>query len=346
MPDIQINQIKKCYDQFKKLGLVVKKNEPLNLHTTIHTGGPATLIVFTPSSYSLQVVLKYLIKFNLPYLLLGNGSNVVISDDGFEGIVIINTAGNWQILNEEVLGCPEQLIPGRLQNSDAVTADKSTVDNGQNIIIRVDSGLKLNSLTNALYKEDIYGLQWFAGIPATVGGAIYMNIHGGHKYFSSLIHSARLSDGTSEKTVDNKYFEFDYDWSILHKTGEIILHADLCLKKGPKKTAQDTGKLWAKSKSNQPQNSAGCIFKNLTSDEQERLDLPSPSIGYLIEHVLKLKGIHIGGACISDKHAAFIENTGNASSSDVLSLIELVREKAKKDLNLDLELEVELINQF
>ena len=100
---------------------------------------------------------------------------------------------------------------------------------------------------------------------------------------------------------------------------------------------------WARRKALQPQKSAGCIFRNLSSTEQQRLRLPTPSIGYLVEHVLKLKGERRGDAIISPRHAAFIENLGQASAADVKDLIALMKTRAKSELALDLIEEVEYL---
>ena len=126
----------------------------------------------------------------------------------------------------------------------------------------------------------------------------------------------------------------------------MVLWVDLCLKKGDIQKAKELAKNLAKFKSQQPQRSAGCIFRNLTEEEQKKHNLPTPATGYLIDIVLNLKGIQKGGAIISEKHAAFIENLGNAKSTDVVDLINLIQYEAKNKLGIDLITEVELIGEF
>ena len=163
-----------------------------------------------------------------------------------------------------------------------------------------------------------------------------MNMHGGEYFFGELVEKATLTDGYTIKSVSNEYFQFEYDWSILHKTGEVVLNADLKLVKGNLDSAKQLTRDWAKYKAGQPKRSAGCIFKNLSDQEQQRLELPTSSTGYLIDKVLGLKGMKIGDAIISNKHAAFIENLGQARAMDIFNLIQLIKQKAKSDLFIPL----------
>jgi len=329
----------------------VKRNENLSRHTTLRVGGPARLFVTVHSLPELERAITASRKLEVPFLVLGWGSNLIVSDSGYDGLVIQNRSQNWQIINDNDSPRPSPVETGaRFQpvGNEYYTADglDYSDENEPPITVRVDSGAKLGPLMNSLFRHGITGLQWFAGIPGTVGGAIYMNMHGGTHYFGDLMQRATLFDGESTKKVDRDYFEFDYDWSILHETREVVLQADLRLRKGEVRRAMQLARDWAARKSLQPQISAGCIFRNLSNEEQARLNLPTPSTGYLIEHVLQLKGTRRGDAIISPRHAAFIENLGKATASEVVSLIEMIREKAKARLDLDLVTEVELIGKF
>ena len=173
-----------------------------------------------------------------------------------------------------------------------------------------------------------------------------MNMHGGEYFFGNFVYNALLFDGENTKTVNHEYFKFGYDWSILHETGEIILEADLLLFYGDVEKAKALSVDWARRKSLQPQKSAGCVFQNLTHEQQEKLNLPTSSIGYLIDKVLELKGTQKGGAIISNNHAAFIENLGHAKAQDVYYLYQVIKEKAKQKLELDLKSEIEFIGEF
>ena len=327
----------------------VKFNEPLSRHTTLRVGGPASRFVTCHSTEQLTQGINICQKFGIPFFILGWGSNIIVQDKGYAGLVIQNRSQNWQILQNVAPSQTSNKTPSRFEpvGSDYYTKkglEYSDAD-ASLVIVRVDSGAKLGPLMNALFHKGITGLQWFAGIPATVGGAIYMNMHGGEHFFGALVDSALITKGKEVKRVDHKYFQFGYDTSVLHQTREVILHSDLRLRYGNVADAKNIARKWAARKAIQPQISSGCIFRNLTHEEQSRLTLPSTSIGYLIEHVLKLKAKRFGDAIISPNHAAFIENIGQATATDVIALIDCVKEKAKKELKLDLILEVEIIDQ-
>jgi len=185
------------------------------------------------------------------------------------------------------------------------------------------------------------GLERFVSIPATVGGATYINMHGMDKFWADYLISAEiLTKDNQPKTVDNQYFQFAYDYSIIKESKDIVLTNTIQLQKGNQKQALKLAKSLQLKKAHHPQRSAGCIFQNLSDKQQKTLDLPTPSIGYLMDKVLKLKGTKRGQAKISDSHAGFIENMRDASSKDVLDIISLMRQKAKKELDLDLKLEI------
>jgi UDP-N-acetylenolpyruvoylglucosamine reductase len=155
-----------------------------------------------------------------------------------------------------------------------------------------------------------------------------------------------LLSGTEKKTVNRDYFKFAYDYSVLHQTKEIVLCAELILKKGDVNKAREEGKKWARQKSFQPQRSAGCIFRNLTINQQRKLNISTDSTGYVVDKLLKLSGTRIGGAVISNRHAAFIENVGSAKAADVYKLVQLIRARAKEELQINLELEAQLVGNF
>ncbi len=325
-----------------------KRDEPLSRHTTLHVGGPARYFVTATSTEQIEHAIKISGRFEIPYFVLGWGSNLVVSDHGFPGLVIQNRAQSWSMLQEEAV--PKYSSTATAQRFEVVGGEYYTTEGleysdaeAPAVLVRVDSGAKIGPLMNALFREGLTGLQWFAGIPATVGGAIYMNMHGGPHFFGDLVARALLFDGKGAREVESNYFAFDYDSSILHRTKEIILRADLKLRRGDVARATQIAREWAARKSLQPQISAGCVFRNLSKEEQTRLELPTSSIGYLIEHVLKLKGERRGDAIISPQHAAFIENLGNAKASEVMELIELIRKKAKDELGLELIPEVEVV---
>lgn len=328
-----------------------KRNESLSRHTTLRVGGPARYFLTATSTEQIVQAITLAREFAIPYFVLGWGSNIIVSDRGFAGLVIQNRAQSWRILNEaEANGAPSTNTAQRFETLGenfytTVGLDYSDAD-APVVLVRVDSGAKLGPLMNALFREGLTGLQWFAGIPATVGGALYMNMHGGPRFFGDLVARALLFDVVQAREVEQSYFAFDYDYSVLHQTRETILRADLKLRRGDVARATHIAREWASRKALQPQISAGCVFRNLSEEERTRLRLPTSSLGYLIDHVLQLKGERRGDAIISPQHAAFIENLGNASAAHVVELLELIRNKARTELGLELTPEVELKGEF
>lgn len=326
-------------------------NKPLKEYTTFNIGGPADFVVIATSLKQLTETIKICTEFKTLVKILGGGSNILISDNGFRGVVIINRCCKWNVLD----------APDFEHNKQAKTKARLTTlgtqfytmdnlgysDAGAEMArVKTASGMRLIPFIKLLFQSNITGLQWFSGIPATIGGAIYMNIHGANYFFADFVHSALLFDGRETRRVNQDYFKFDYDWSILHNTGEIILEAELNLFKGDVEQAKALSINWARRKSLQPQRSVGCVFRNLSEAEQKKLGLPTSSIGYLIDKVLGLKGLQRGGAVISPNHAAFIENLGNASADDVYYLYNTILEKAKTQLAFDLKPEIEFIGDF
>ncbi len=288
-----------------KIFASVKIDEPFSLHTTLGVGGPAARLATATNVEQIQDGLRLARQFNIPAFILGWGSNLIVSDRGFAGLVIKNRAQNWHILGATIkLKTTPQKILARLQpqGEDYYQIDDLmySEEDSPPVVVQAESGAKIDTLMKALFKPGITGLQWFAGIPATVGGAIYMNMHGGYHFFGDFVHRALLFDAKSSeaKEVDQAYFKFDYDDSILHKTREVVLWAQLRLFRGAVGRAQATAREWARRKALQPQRSAGCVFRNLSPEEQKRLNLPTPSFGYPINHVLKFKGVCCGDAVI------------------------------------------------
>jgi len=197
-----------------------------------------------------------------------------------------------------------------------------------------------------LFDQGITGLQWYAGVPATIGGSIFMNMHGGHHFFGDIVFRAELFDGEKARWEPQRYFNFNYDWSILHNTREIVLRAELVLRKGDPQKAREQARKWARSKSQQPQRSAGCIFQNLNPDQQQKLKLDTPSVGYVVDKLLGLKGVSCGDAVIAPSHAAFIVNKGKASANDVYYLYKRIQDASREKLGIELQPEVEFIGDF
>ncbi len=346
--------------------LHIRQNEPLALYTTWKIGGRAEFLLEAQNSDELKLAIEKAAQYHIPYTILGGGSNVLISDDGLKGLVIINRSRRVIIGNlanatnldsaaqQEVIEAANEynvyIQPrhGEVDSSFYSFKDLDYEESGSRILVTFDSGVDLAYAIAFSLKNSVTGLQWFAGIPGTIGGALFNNIHGGTKHFSDNFFKAKvleISDlEVTQKTVGFEYFNFGYDQSILReKTNVIVLEVTLNLFQGDVERAKKTANEWTKRKRVQPRNTAGCTFKNIPSDKQWALGFPTPSVGYIVDKVFGWRGKSIGGAQISENHANFIENKGGATAKDVLELINEVKAEAKKRFDLDLETEINLL---
>ncbi|MBU1088698.1 FAD-binding protein, partial [Patescibacteria group bacterium] len=212
--------------------LLIKKNFPLAPLTTLKIGGPADIFIQTSTNQQLIKVLKYIFNcrsLKSPITILGNGSNVLISDSGIRGIVIKNTSSNIKILNQR----HPELAEGPL-NTDAPTHHLSTrhaeyhpkqylslknkdydESDCPQVLVQLDAGTPLPYAIDHLIKKGITGLQWFAYIPGQIGGAIWYNIHGGNHHISEYIHKITLYNQRTQKleTIPATNFKWNYDTS-------------------------------------------------------------------------------------------------------------------------------------
>lgn len=298
----------------KLLGERSQSGVGLAPYTTFKIGGPADLFFVAKNTAELVGAVNAAKASDVSYFVLGGGSNILVSDEGFRGLVIKNEARNCE------------LTEGGL--------------------VRVDSGYPLPKFIDWTFDQGLVGLEWFGGIPGTIGGAIYNNIHGKDQLFNTRVVRVTLlkADGTV-KTELADYLQSAYDYTILKETKEVILEAFLKLSAGDAEAARKTRlEWWQEKKKFQPQtNCAGCPFKNISETDQKRLEYPTRSTGYLIDRGLGLKGLQIGGAKVCETHANFIVNIGSATSADILALVEKIKTEAKEKTEVDLKLEIELI---
>lgn len=296
-------------------------------HTYFKLGGPADYFVEAKTKEELVEAVRYAIEQKLPYLVLGGGSNVLIGDQGFRGLVIKNRTSSVKIK-----GFAGGVEKGKLDLKEA--------------IVEADSGVTANYLIRYTLDEGLAGLEDMLGLPGTVGGAVYNNSHHLDKLWGDHLVEVEVLDLEGKiKKYTQKECQFDYDYSVFHKTKETILSASFQLKRG------DKAKLWEvateavkRRSSTQPLGlpSSGCMFKNISLADRMRLGVPTASAGYLIDKA-GLKGLSVGGAKVSDVHANFIVNDGTAKASDVNELVALVRIKVKEKFGVDLIEEVILI---
>ncbi len=328
---------------------------PLAPYTTWKIGGPAEYLVELTSSKDLIELVNISIENDIPYTILGGGSNVLISDSGIKGLVIINKSKNIELLEHTETAKISAVdaeaynpwIPPRHGEEDGSFYSFKDLDyeeSGQRTKVKFDSGVDLSWAIAWTLKNEISGLQFFAGIPGTIGGALFNNIHGGTKHFSDNFYSAEvLVDGKLQEFLF-KDFNFGYDQSVLRDNKNIIVvSVTLNLFKGDIEKAKFVANEWMKRKRIQPRRTAGCTFKNIPLEKQAELGFPTPSVGYIVDKEFNWKGKTQGEVMISDKHANFIENKGEGKAEDVMKLINAVKSEAKIKYNLDLETEINLL---
>ena len=283
----------------------VIENYYLKDHTTYKVGGKAICAVVPDDEESLIVLLKYLKNNNIKYKILGNGSNVIFNDSGYNGVIIkLDNFSDLKIINNKVI---------------------------------VGAGYPFNKLAIRLSRLGFTGLEFAAGIPGTVGGAVYMNAGAYKSDIGYVLTSIKvLTPDYKIKTMYNKDLEFHYRMSFLQKNKDYIcLEATITLIKGNQEEIMeliDTRKKRRVETQPLEYPSAGSVFRNPEGDFAGRL---IEEIGY--------KGKSIGGAKVSEKHANFIINTGKATGEEIKQLISEIKEKVKEKYNIELKVEQEFI---
>lgn len=336
-----MSNIELLKDTLRDKGIEYKIDHDLAPYTTWKIGGKADLFVTTNSRENLLFILTNAQKHKIPYTIIGWGSNILISDEGITGLVIRNTSKRIEINNNGKVETIDSNKPEvHLQEVDTQNYYSfKDLDYDESefplIEVEVDSGVSLPYLINTLIDKGITGLQWFAGIPGTVGGAVYNNIHGGSYFISEYVKSVlALDDKGHTINYSPDKLDFDYDYSIFHTNNDAIISIKLLLRLGNKERARQTYISWMTRKRIQPSNSAGCILQNIDADTQKKYNLESNSWGYIIDKVLNLKGYRVGKAHISHKHAAFIETEQGAKATDILKILEKIHTESQKQLGI------------
>ncbi|NCN06420.1 MAG: FAD-binding protein [Candidatus Pacebacteria bacterium] len=324
-----------------------RANEPLAHHTTVGIGGPAELFCSISTKQDLTAVLQIAIQEKIPITILGWGANTLIADRGITGLVIKNTTNNLKILDQNLTPKDPEQLTARWQAATADTNMPQFQDldydekSAEQVLVEIDSGAALPVLIQKLVRQGITGLQWFTKIPATLGGAVVNNIHGGTHYISEFVESVEVLDASGNKqTLRASQLEFDYDYSRFHHTDEYLLTLRLRLYRGDQERAQAIITKWSRQKQKQPPRSLGCVFQNITAKQQRELALPTPSIGYLVDQELGLAGTKVGDAEISKLHAAFIVNTGRATASEYLAVMRQIHQAVYIKYNVSLKPEI------
>lgn len=307
----------------------VKIDEPLAKHTYFKLGGPADLLYEAKTKDELVGAVQSAIESKIPYLVIGGGSNILVSDAGFCGLVIKNRTTSIQMK-----GFAGGVDKGKLDLKEA--------------IVQADSGVPANMLIRYTLNQGLAGLEDMLGLPGSVGGAVYNNSHHVDKLWGDHIVEVEYLDKEGKiKKYTQKELQFSYDYSIFHKTKEVILSASFLLKQGDKDKLWEVANAAVKRRSStQPLGiaSSGCMFKNIPLADKMRLGIPTQSAGYLIDKA-GLKGMRVGGASVSEVHANFIVSDATATSQDVIDLTKVIKAKIKEKFGVSLEEEVIFVSQ-
>ncbi len=286
----------------------IKQNEPMKNHTSFKIGGPAEFYIKITSIKELQKILEFAKKEKIKITILGNGSNVLVSDSGIKGIVIRTNLKEIKIEPKE-------------QNKIEITVDDAT---------------PIGFLAQKLLKEEITGFEEISGIPGTIGGAILMNAGAHGKEMKDIVTEITAIDYNGKiHKFTNEQAKFTYRNSIFSSGKYIILQAKIILEKGNAKEIKakmDEYAQFRKEKQPIEYPSAGSTFKR--------------GIDFITAKLIDdagLKGYTIGGAKVSEKHAGFIINTGNATAQDVLDLAKYVTDKVYEKFGKKIEFEIKIV---
>lgn len=286
----------------------VLEQEPMARHTTFRIGGPADYFVELGSIEQIRAAIQVCREENLPWFVLGRGSNLLVSDKGYRG-VILSIYKDFQ--KTEIQG-------------ETVT---------------VQAGVLLTTLSGKVLDASLTGLEFASGIPGTIGGAVVMNAGAYGGEMKDIVRKVTVLDQDGEvRTLTCGEMQFGYRTSLAKKKGYIVLGAELTLKQGEKeKIREEMQTLKAKRIEKQPLEfpSAGSTFKRPEGYFAGKLIMDAG-----------LRGAAVGGAQVSEKHCGFVVNTGNATAADVRELMRRVQEKVEEQFGVHLEPEVRFLGEF
>ena len=283
-----------------------KLDEPLKNHTTFKIGGACKIAVFLNCEGCAVDIINYCRNNKIKFAVIGNGSNVIAEDKGFDGAVLIlgNDFSNINFIRDEVVEC--------------------------------EAGLLLSRLCAVMMHEGLSGLEFAYGIPGTVGGALYMNAGAYGGEIADIVTSADYIDSDGMvKTIMKENMDLSYRHSAFMDSGRIIIRIRLKLHKGEiPEIEQKMEQLITRRREKQPLNfpSAGSTFKR-----------PDGAYASALIEQCGLKGLSVGDAQVSEKHSGFVINKGNATCEDIINLVNKVKEKVRSDTGYELELEPEIL---
>ena len=306
----------------------VEENIPLARYTSFKIGGPARFFYAAKSKEDLEMALKVVKEAQIAYYILGNGTNILVSDKGFDGLVI------------------------KIQDTSFKIEDDSVI---------AGAGVSLGKAVNGSVKAGLAGLEWLVGIPGSIGGAICGNAGAFGHSIGEKVESVEVLDPNdlSKRQMSRGDCRFSYRESIFKEAKFVILEVRLKLEKGKKEESDNLTRDYIKKRSHHPVGfpSAGSVFKNPIIEKNQKVfeDLVKKypeaekfrtngkiPAGWLIEEY-GLLGKKIGGAMISKEHGNFIVNVGGAKATDVVMLISLIKQKIRVNFGIQLEEEIRYV---
>ncbi len=291
----------------------VKKDEPLSNHTSFKVGGPAKYIIYPKAISEIISIIDLCKKTNMPYYIMGKGSNLLVSDKGYKG-TIVKIDGDFSNINIKQLSKEEYLV-------------------------QAQAGISLSKMAKFLASNGLAGFEFAAGIPGTLGGAVTMNAGAYDGEIKDIIVAATVLDKECNLiTLSKEELDLDYRSSIIQKKGYIVLEVEFSFSKG------DSNEIFAKIKDlnnrrreKQPLEypSAGSAFKRPVGNYAGKLIMDCG-----------LKGYSIGGAQVSTKHCGFVVNKGNATATDIFNLLNHIKKVVYEQYGVALEQEVKMLGDF
>lgn len=287
----------------------ILENEPMRLHTTFRIGGPADVLCLPENDEQVAGTVALLKEQQVPFYIIGNGSNILVKDGGFRGCII-----------------------KMLHKGNEIQVDQDSCS------IYVGAGETMMSVAMRCAKEGLAGMEFASGIPGTLGGTVSMNAGAYEKEMKDIVKSVRVLTQEGEiKELSNQEMAFGYRTSAVLKNDWIVLGATLQLEKDePEAIQARIDDFTHRRRSRQPLEyaSAGSTFKR-----------PQGFFAAKLIDDAGMKGFSVGDAQVSEKHAGFVVNKGNASAADVLALMEKIQRAVKEKFDVDLKPEVRIIGE-
>ncbi len=310
MPEPSVLPIK-----FDSSGLIIQTNVSLKQKNWFRTGGNADFFCQPKNPLQFQHALTFAQQQKLPLFVLGEGANVLISDNGFAGLVIQPQLNNIEVISQD----------------------------NKNVLIKAGAGARMHDVIEYCLKKNILGLEEFSGIPGTVGGSVYINIHYFNFLLDQFLIEADIIDKKTgcTKTVDREWFHFGYNQSRLHESAHFLLNATFSLKpSGAYETAYACGRhfeiIRQRTQRYPSSGTCGSFFRNFHDNEVDLVvnNKKMIYIAYYLDKIGVKGNLRVGDAIVSYQHANMIVNCGNATTNDIVQLVRTMQKLVKKNFGV------------